>query len=86
MAYLKRLKNNELIGGIDNTDVYPYTTAEAVYDKSKVTQQVINDRQNIRVTTLEGKTRILEDFKTVVEAYMEGGGEGGSSAGIYYAK
>lgn len=85
MAYIKRLKDNELVGGTDNTDVYPLTTAKAVYDGPD-TQEEINARQNTRVTTLEGKTQVLEDFKTVVEAYMEGGGGGGSSAGIYYAQ
>ena len=31
MAYIKTLKDNELIGGQDNTDVYPVTTSQAIY-------------------------------------------------------
>ena len=76
MAYLKRLKNNELIGGTDNTDVYPYTTAEAVYDKSKVTQQVINDRLLTKVSLLEESTNSLVHLKELIEEFLEGGDYG----------
>jgi hypothetical protein len=31
MAYIKKLKENELIGGTDNTDVYPVTTSQAIF-------------------------------------------------------
>jgi hypothetical protein len=31
MAYIKTLKENELTGGIDNTDVYPVTSTQAIY-------------------------------------------------------
>lgn len=31
MAYIKTLKDNELIGGQDNTDVYPITTSQAIF-------------------------------------------------------
>lgn len=53
MAYLKKLKNNELIGGIDNTDVYPITTTHGVYSPDNKTQQAINDELIGRVTGLE---------------------------------
>lgn len=76
MAYIKRLKNNELIGGTDNTDVYPYTTAEAVYDKSKVTQQVINDRLLTKVSLLEESTNSLVNLKELIEEFLEGGDYG----------
>ena len=33
MAYIKTLKDNELIGGTDNTDVYPVTTTQAIYSQ-----------------------------------------------------
>lgn len=85
MAYIKRFKYNELIGGTDNTDVYPVTSTKAVRE-GNTNQEEINARQHSRVTVLEGKTQVLEDFKTVVEAYIDGGGGGGSSAGIYYAQ
>lgn len=76
MAYIKRLKNNELIGGTDDTDVYPYTTAEAVYDKSKVTQQVINDRLLTKVSLLEESTNSLVNLKELIEEFLEGGDYG----------
>ena len=31
MAYIKTLKDNELIGGKDNTDVYPVSTSQAIF-------------------------------------------------------
>lgn len=76
MAYIKRLKNNELVGGTDNTDVYPYTTAEAVYDKSKVTQQVINDRLLTKVSLLEESTNSLVHLKELIEEFLEEGDYG----------
>ena len=33
MAYIKTLKDNELIGGTDNTDVYPISTTQAIYSQ-----------------------------------------------------
>lgn len=43
MAYIKKLKDNELIGGTDNTDVYPVTSTEAVYNRENVSQEYINN-------------------------------------------
>lgn len=31
MAYIKKILENELIGGTDNTDVYPVTTSQAIF-------------------------------------------------------
>jgi len=31
MAYIKTLKDNELIGGTDNIDVYPVTTTQGIF-------------------------------------------------------
>lgn len=33
MAYIKILKDNELLRGTDNTDVYPVTTTQAVFSQ-----------------------------------------------------
>ena len=33
MAYIKTLKDNELIGGQDNTDVYPVSTTQAIFSQ-----------------------------------------------------
>lgn len=35
MAYIKTLKDNELIGGTDNTDVYPISSTQAIYSQDK---------------------------------------------------
>lgn len=43
MAYIKKLKDNELIGGIDETDVYPITSTQAVYDNDGKTQEELNN-------------------------------------------
>lgn len=34
MAYIKTLKDNELVGGIDETDVYPITHTKAIFDSN----------------------------------------------------
>ena len=34
MAYIKTLKDNELIGGTDNTDVYPVSTTQALFSQT----------------------------------------------------
>lgn len=34
MAYIKTLKDNELIGGQDNTDVYPVSTTQAIFSQN----------------------------------------------------
>jgi hypothetical protein len=31
IAYIKTLKDNELIGGTDNRDVYPVSTTQAIF-------------------------------------------------------
>ena len=35
MAYIKTLKDNELIGGQDSTDVYPISTTQAIYSQDE---------------------------------------------------
>ena len=34
MAYIKTLKDNELVGGTDETDVYPITHTKAIFDSN----------------------------------------------------
>ena len=34
MAYIKILKDNELVGGTDETDVYPITHTKAIFDSN----------------------------------------------------
>lgn len=68
MGYIKKLKNNELVGGTDKTTIYPVTSTEAVFEEitngsesSFKSQKTINkeqqdtlDAHNGRVTYLEG--------------------------------
>lgn len=42
MGYIKKLKNNELIGGTDKTTIYPVTSTKAVYDEDNVSQDYLN--------------------------------------------
>lgn len=42
MGHIKKLKNNELVGGTDNNDVYPITSTKAVYDENNVSQDYLN--------------------------------------------
>lgn len=51
MARIKTLKENELIGGTDNTSVYPVTTTQAIYSQSAdgtipggIKHQLLEDR------------------------------------------
>ena len=53
MAYIKKLKNNELVGGTDNTDVYPITSTEAVYGPDNKNQKDVNADYSERISTLE---------------------------------
>lgn len=39
---IKKIKNNQLIGGTDNTDVYPITSTKAVFDEDNVSQDYLN--------------------------------------------
>lgn len=34
MAYIKTLKDNELMGGADNSDVYPVSSTQAIYSQT----------------------------------------------------
>ena len=49
MAYIKTLKDNELIGGQDNTDIYPVTTTQAIFS------------QKPDGTVPEGRKQLLEE-------------------------
>lgn len=42
MGFIKKVKNCWLIGGTDNTDVYPVTSTKAVYDEDNVSQDYLN--------------------------------------------
>lgn len=42
MGFIKKIKNCWLVGGTDNTDVYPVTSTKAVYDEDNVSQDYLN--------------------------------------------
>lgn len=39
---IEKIKNNQLIGGTDNTDLYPITSTKAVFDENDVSQDYLN--------------------------------------------
>ena len=64
MAYIKTLKDNELIGGQDNTDVYPISTTQALYSH--------DDLGNVRMSkTNPNKPETLEERLTNHEENIE---------------
>lgn len=72
MAYIKKLKYNELVGGTDNTDVYPVTSTEAVYGPDNINQQVVNEDRLRRIELLESNVQSLDGLKEMVEAFISG--------------
>lgn len=72
MAYIKKLKYNELVGGTDNTDVYPVTSTEAVYGPDNISQQTVNEDRLRRIKLLEDNIRSLDGLKEMVEAFISG--------------
>jgi len=62
MGYIKKLKNNELVGGTDKTTIYPVTSTKAVFeevtegDKSSFkSQETINGEHDNRIKGLENE-------------------------------
>lgn len=72
MAYIKKLKYNELVGGTDNTDVYPVTSTEAVYGPDNINQQAVNEDRLRRIELLEENVHSLDGLKEMVEAFIAG--------------
>lgn len=72
MAYIKKLKYNELVGGTDNTDVYPVTSTEAVYGPDNINQQTVNEDRLRRIELLEKNVHSLDGLKEMVEAFISG--------------
>ena len=59
MAYIKTLKDNELIGGQDNTDVYPVSTTQAIFSQ-KPDGTVPEGRKQLLEERLEEDERNIE--------------------------
>ena len=63
MAYIKTLKDNELIGGQDNTDVYPVSTTQAIFSQ-KPDGTVPEGRKQLLEDRLEEDERNTEELTT----------------------
>lgn len=62
MGYIKKLKNNELVGGTDKHTIYPVTSTEAVFEEitegnesSFKSQKTINGEHDDRIKGLENE-------------------------------
>lgn len=68
MARIKTLKDNELMGGTDNTDVYPITSTQAVYcqDTSGAVPQGKKPKLEDRLTDIENSIEDIADFEGVL--------------------
>ena len=74
MGYIKKLKNNELVGGTDKTTIYPVTSTKAVFeevtegDKSSFkSQETINKEQQDILDNHEERIQAaeVEDIKSI---------------------
>lgn len=64
MAYIKTLKDNELVGGTDNKDVYPVSTTQALYSQ--------DSEGNVRKKTIEDpETHLPVDVPEKLEDRLE---------------
>lgn len=69
MGKIKKLKSNELVGGVDREDVYPITSTKAVFDASNISQDDINKNRLDRIEELE------ETMPTTVKSITINGGQ-----------
>lgn len=94
MAYIKKLKDNELVGGKNNTDVYPITSAKAVFDSENTSQEEINELiyesmggkdklgdPLVKTISVNGGRKNSPDKNGNVNITVSGGSGGGSSEG-----
>ena len=74
MGYIKKLKNNELVGGTDKTTIYPVTSTEAVFEEitngnesSFKSQKTINKEQQDELDDHEKRIQAAEaeDIKSI---------------------
>jgi hypothetical protein len=73
MAYIKTLKDNELIGGQDNTDVYPVSTTQAIFSQKPdgtVPEGIKHQRLEERLEDNEEDTKNLTIRQDTVEQEM----------------
>lgn len=63
MGRIKNILGNELIGGTENTRIYPVTSTKAVYDTNNKDLDTILSEIDSRESSLENKTSELESNK-----------------------
>ena len=80
MGYIKKLKNNELVGGTDKTTIYPVTSTEAVFEEitngnesSFKSQKTINKEQQDELDEHDDRlnTAETEDIKGITINHSE---------------
>ena len=79
MAYIKTLKDNELIGGTDNTDVYPVTTTQAIYSQrpdGRVPEGIKHQKLEDRLEDHEEDALELHRKAEKLAVYIENDKEG----------
>ena len=63
MGNIKKILENELIGGIQNTDIYPVTSIKAVYDdNSERLDHILNRRGIVNISTNYNDDHIAEEL------------------------
>ncbi len=61
MGKIKKILENELVGGTQNTDVYPVTSVKAVYDESNERlDNILNRRGVVNISTNYNADHIAE--------------------------
>ena len=60
MGKIKKITENELVGGTQSTDVYPVTSVKAVYDENN---ERLDNILNLKVDKEEGKSLIEDEVK-----------------------
>lgn len=61
MGEIRKLSNNELVGGTDNKDVYPITAVKAVYDDNNVRlDNIIKKKSLVNITYYYNRGNVIE--------------------------
>lgn len=74
MAYIKTLKDNELIGGQDNTDVYPVSTTQAIFSQKPdgtIPEGIKHQRLEERLEDMESDASGLHKSSERFSVYLE---------------
>ena len=59
MGKIKKILENELVGGTQTNDVYPVTSIKAIYDENNERLDHILEASNEKLTELESKNDII---------------------------